>query len=39
MRGSAVERRRPMMEHWAAMCAGEDTSGTRGNVVTLTRGR
>lgn len=35
MRGSAVERRRPMMEHWAAICAGEDTSGTGGNVVPL----
>jgi integrase len=39
MRGSAVERRRPMMEHWAAMCAGEDTSGTGDNLVALTRGR
>ncbi len=33
-RGSAHERRRPMMETWAAVCAGEVPAGL-GNVVPL----
>ena len=33
-RGSAHERRRPMMEAWAAFCAGETPAGA-GNVVPL----
>ena len=33
-RGSAHERRRPMMEAWAAVCAGEVPAGA-GNVVPL----
>ncbi|WP_374394867.1 tyrosine-type recombinase/integrase [Tabrizicola sp.] len=33
-RGSAHERRRPMMEAWAAICAGE-TPAEAGNVVPL----
>jgi integrase len=33
-RGSAHERRRPLMEAWAAICAGETPAGA-GNVVPL----
>lgn len=33
-RGSSHERRRPMMEAWAAICAGETLAGA-GNVVPL----
>jgi len=39
MRGSAVERRRPMMEAWADHCAGLEASTDAANVVTLTSGR
>lgn len=39
MRGSAVERRRPMMEAWSAFCAGDDAALEAGNVVALTTGR
>lgn len=37
MRGSAYERRRPMMEAWATVCAGGTPAGggEAGNVVTL----
>lgn len=35
MRQSAFERRRPMMEAWAAVCAGETTAGASSNVVPL----
>ncbi|MFC3086346.1 tyrosine-type recombinase/integrase [Tabrizicola soli] len=34
-RGSAYERRRPLMEAWAAVCAGEVPAGGAGNVVPL----
>lgn len=34
-RGSAHERRRPMMEAWASVCAGEIPAGAAGNVVPL----
>ncbi len=34
-RGSAHERRRPMMEAWAAVCAGGTPAGAAGNVVPL----
>ncbi|AGI65950.1 putative phage integrase [Octadecabacter antarcticus 307] len=39
MRGSAVERRRPMMEAWADHCAGLEANEDAVNVVTLTSGR
>lgn len=35
MRVSAVERRRPMMEAWAAHCVGEVPAEAAGNVVPL----
>lgn len=34
-RGSAHERRRPIMEAWASVCAGEAPAGAAGNVVPL----
>lgn len=34
-RGSAHERRRPLMEAWAAVCAGEVPAEAAGNVVPL----
>lgn len=39
MRGSAVERRRPMMEAWASYCAGENASMDTLNVVPMSSGR
>lgn len=39
MRVSAVERRRPMMEAWAAYCAGESASSDAGNVVAISSSR
>jgi len=38
MRGSAHERRRPMMEAWAAVCAGEATA-TGATILPFGRGR
>ena len=38
MRVSAVERRRPMMEAWAAFCAGEDAGADMGNAVAASTG-
>lgn len=35
MRGSAYERRRPMMEAWAAVCAGDTPAAGASNVVAL----
>jgi integrase len=34
-RGSAHERRRPLMDAWAAFCAGQVPAGAAGNVVAL----
>lgn len=35
LRGSAVERRRPMMEVWADHCAGLATEAAAGNVIPI----
>lgn len=39
MRGSATERRRPMMEAWADYCDGTSAGATTSNVVPLVSGQ